>query len=207
MKEYASFQLKHLFQSFALAGAFVCLCCGCQTSVSNPNLASQAAPPPRATLAPGDVIKLTFTGTPELNQSQRIRVDGKLSLPLIGEVGAAGKTITALQGELSELYKPQLKNSDVLVTLESAPTQVVISGAVVKPTKIAFEKPTTVFEAIMEAGGASPYGNLKNVRLIRTVNGVQQSQSLDLSRTLKGEATKPFYVRDGDVIYVPQSMF
>ena len=134
-------------------------------------------------------------------------MDGKLSLPLVGEVHAAGKTVTGLQGELSQLYKGQLKNSDVLVTLESAPTQVVISGAVVKPTKIAFEKPTTVFEAIMEAGGANPYGNLKNVRLIRTVNGVQQSQSLDLSPTLKGAATKPFYVRDGDVIYVPQSMF
>src|SRR6266705_3456277 len=65
MKQYASFELKHLFQSVALAVAFVSLCCGCQTTVNNPNLASQAAPPPRATLAPGDVIKLTFTGTPE----------------------------------------------------------------------------------------------------------------------------------------------
>lgn len=182
-------------------------CTGCETTVSSAVLASQAAPPARTTLAPGDVIKLTFAGAPELNQSQRIRVDGKLSLPLIGEVDASGKTISALQSELSQLYKTQLKNSDVLVTLESAPTQVVISGAVAKPTKIAFEKPTTVLQAIMEAGGASPYGNLKNVRLIRTVNGVQQSQSLDLSPTLKGQATKPFYVRDGDVIYVPQSAF
>jgi len=199
--------LNPLFQTIVLSALIIWLSTGCQTSVSNATLASQAAPPARTTLAPGDVIKLTFTGTPELNQSQRIRVDGKLSLPLVGEVHAAGKTVTGLQGELSQLYKGQLKNSDVLVTLESAPTQVVISGAVVKPTKIAFEKPTTVFEAIMEAGGANPYGNLKNVRLIRTVNGVQQSQSLDLSPTLKGAATKPFYVRDGDVIYVPQSMF
>jgi protein involved in polysaccharide export with SLBB domain len=199
--------LNLLFQTIVLSGLIIWLCAGCQTSVSNATLASQAAPPARTTLAPGDVIKLTFTGAPELNQSQRIRVDGKLSLPLIGEVSAAGKTITGLQAELSELYKAQLKNSDVLVTLESAPTQVVISGAVVKPTKIAFEKPTTVFEAIMEAGGANSYGNLKNVRLIRTVHGVQQSQSLDLSPTLKGAATKPFYVRDGDVIYVPQSLF
>src|SRR5437588_6791583 len=199
--------LNPLFQTIVLSALIIWLSTGCQTSVSNATLASQAAPPARTTLAPGDVIKLTFTGTPELNQSQRIRVDGKLSLPLVGEVHAAGKTVTGLQGELSQLYKSQLKNSDVLVTLESAPTQVVISGAVVKPTKIAFEKPTTVFEAIMEAGGANPYGNLKNVRLIRTVNGVQQSQSLDLSPTLKGAATKPFYVGDGDVIYVPQSMF
>src|SRR6266436_4519681 len=187
MTQSTKTRVKFVFQIIALSGLNVWLSAGCQTSVSSANLASQSAPPTRVTLAPGDVIKLTFTGTPELNQAQRIRVDGKLSLPLIGEVSAAGKTVTGLQGELSQLYKPQLKNSDVLVTLESAPTQVVISGAVVKPTKIAFEKPTTVLEAIMEAGGASPYGNLKNVRLIRMVNGVHQSQSLDLSRTLKGE--------------------
>jgi polysaccharide export outer membrane protein len=207
MSRSIKIRLTLLFQTFVLSSFIAWFCGGCQTSVSNATLASQAAPPARTTLAPGDVIKLTFTGAPELNQSQRIRVDGKLSLPLIGEVSASGKTITGLQGELSELYKTQLKNSDVLVTLESAPTQVVISGAVAKPTKIAFEKPTTVLEAIMEAGGANAYGNLKNVRLIRTVNGVQQSQSLDLSPTLKGEKTKPFYVRDGDVIYVPQSLF
>jgi hypothetical protein len=43
--------------------------------------------------------------------------------------------------------------------------------------------------------------------LIRTVNGIQRSQVLDLRPMLKGQDTKPFYVRDGDVIYVPQSTF
>jgi len=46
-------------------------------------------------------------------------------------------------------------------------------------------------------------GNLKKVRLIRTVHGEQQSQVLDLSPTLRGENTQAFYVKDGDVIFVP----
>lgn len=179
----------------------------CQTTVSSTNLSGQAAPPTRVTLAPGDTIRLTFSGAPELNQSQKIRADGKVSLPLLGEVSAAGKSVVTLQTELVAQYKEQLKNSEVLVTLDSAPTEVVISGAVTKPSKIAFDKPTTVFQAIMESGGPSTFGNLKAVRLIRTVNGIQHSQVFDLSPTLRGQATRPFYVRDGDVIYVPQSAF
>ena len=179
----------------------------CQTNVSSTTFSGQAAPPTRVTLLAGDVVRLTFAGAPELNQAQKIRADGKLSLPLVGEVAAAGKTIGQLQGELAELYKSQLKASEVTVSLESSLTTVVVSGAVAKPGKIVFERPTTVFQAIMECGGASEFGNLSQVRLVRTINGVQRSQLMDLRPTLRGAATRAFYVRDGDIIYVPQSMF
>ena len=179
----------------------------CETTVSSTTFSGQAAPPVRVTLLPGDVIRLTFAGAPELNQAQKIRADGKLSLPLVGEVSAAGKTIGQLQGELAELYKSQLKTSEISVSLESSITTVVVSGAVQKPGKIVFDRPTTVFQAIMESGGPSEFGNLSRVRLVRTVNGVQRGQSMDLRPTLQGAPTRPFYVRDGDIIYVPPSMF
>jgi protein involved in polysaccharide export with SLBB domain len=95
----------------------------------------------------------------------------------------------------------------VTVSLEGSVTTVTVSGAVAKPAKLAFERPTTVFQAIMQAGGPSEYGNLRHVRLHRIVNGVQKSQVFDLHGMLRGEDTKPFYVRDGDIIYVPQSTF
>src|SRR5437667_1489684 len=180
---------------------------GCQTEVNSTALSGQAEVPKHVILASGDVVKLTFSSAPELNQSQKIRVDGKLSLPVVGEVDAAGKTIGQLQSELIQLYKPQLKTPEVTVSLEGSVTAVTVSGAVAKPARITFERPTTIFQAIMEAGGPSPYGNLGHVRLVRTVNGVTKSQVFDLHRMLKGEDTKPFYVRDGDVIYVPQSTF
>jgi len=185
----------------ALAGV------GCQTEVNSTTFSGQAEVPKHVILASGDVVKLTFSAAPELNQAQKIRVDGKLSLPLVGEVDAAGKTIGQLQGELVQLYKSQLKTPEVTVSLEGSVTTVTVSGAVAKPARITFERPTTIFQAIMEAGGPSPYGNLGHVRLVRTVNGVTKSQVFDLHRMLKGEDTKPFYVRDGDVIYVPQSTF
>src|SRR6266480_1256561 len=185
----------------AFAGA------GCQTEVNSTALSGQAEVPRHVILASGDVVKLTFSAAPELNQSQKIRVDGKLSLPLVGEVDAAGKTIGQLQSELIQLYKPQLKTPEVTVSLEGSVTTVTVSGAVAKPTRITFERPTTVFQAIMEAGGPNQYGNLRRVRLFRTVNGVQKSQVFDLHGMLQGVEAKPFYVRDGDVIVVPQSTF
>jgi polysaccharide biosynthesis/export protein len=207
MKSLSNRLFTNLLPSCALAACVAWLYAGCQTGSHNTALASQAAPPTRVTLAAGDVIHLSFSGASELNQSQKIRADGKLSLPLIGEFDAAGKTIVALQNDLSQAYKSQLKTSDVVVTLEKAPATVVISGAVAKPATIPFDKPTTVLHAIMQAGGVTPFGNMKAVRLIRTVNGVQQSQVLDLTPILRGQPSQPFYVRDGDVIFVPQTLF
>ena len=186
----------------ALAGA------GCQTDANTTTFSGQAEVPQHVILASGDVVKLTFSSAPELNQSQKVRVDGKLSLPLVGEVDVAGKTVGQLQGELIQLYKAQLKTPEVTVSLEKSVTTVVIGGAVRKPGKVGFERPTTVFQAIMEAGGPTEFGNMKHVRLIRTVNGVQKSQVMNVYDTLVGrQETKPFYVRDGDVIYVPASTF
>jgi len=184
-----------------LAGA------GCQTDANSTTFSGQADVPQHVILASGDVVKLTFSSAPELNQAQKVRADGKLSLPLVGEVDASGKTVAQLQTELMQLYKSQLKTPEMTVSLETSLTTVVVSGAVNHPSKIAFERPTTVFQAIMEAGGPSAFGTLKHVRLVRTVNGVQKSQVMNVQDTLVSQGTKPFYVRDGDVIYVPQTTF
>src|SRR2546423_6001896 len=152
---------------------------GCQTEVNSATFSGQADVPRHVILASGDVIKLTFSAAPELNQSQKIRADGKLSLPLVGEVDAAGKTVGQLQSELMQLYKSQLKTPEVTVSLEASVTSVTVSGAVHKPATITFERPTTVFQAIMEAGGPTAFGNLRSVRLFRTINGVHKSQVFD----------------------------
>lgn len=193
---------------FRIAGVLVAilalLCGGCQ---GTPKVAKMpAGEMPRALVA-GDVVKLTFFGNPELNQSQRVRADGTISLPLIGQVRAVGKNIGEFQDELSNKYKPHLANTEVLISLESSATAVYVSGAVNKPGKIVLYRPMTVLEAIMEAGGRSELGDLKKVALIRNANGKHNSQIFDLSRTLKGEPASTFYVRPYDMIFVPERFF
>jgi len=158
-------------------------------------------------LSPGDVVRITFPGANELTQSQRIQTDGRINLPLIGEVDAAGRTIPDLQQRLEALYKPQLRNTAVVVTLESSVTPVVIGGAVNKPGKYLFDRPTTVLQAIMEAGGTSQFGTLGKVRMIRLINGQQRIQVLDLRPILRGHPMQPVYVHAGDVVMVGESAF
>jgi polysaccharide biosynthesis/export protein len=188
-----------------LVGVATLLCAACQSSHAPlPNQPTSSTP---VTLSAGDIIKLTFPGAPDLNQSQKIRADGKVNPPLIGEVTAAGKTLADFQGEVKRLYKPQLRNNEVLVTLESGTANVVVSGFVNKPGKLSFDRPTTVFQAIMEAGGPNQYASLANIRLVRTVNGQQHSQVLDLRPAMRGQTVEANYVKDGDVIYVSQKVF
>jgi polysaccharide biosynthesis/export protein len=186
-----------------LAALALLFCAGCQGT------AKHQAPLVGQTpnyLNPGDVVKVTFPAAPELNQSQKIGTDGTLSLPLVGEVHAAGKSPGQFQNELANLYKPQLQDNEVLVTLETRALPVVVSGAVQKPGKIVFERPATVLEAIMEAGGFTPEADLKKVSVIRIVKGEHYSQVFDLRPVLKGKPTAAVYVNGGDVIYVPEKL-
>jgi protein involved in polysaccharide export with SLBB domain len=179
------------------------LCVSCQTPTKVQRQLPAQTP---GVLAPEDVLKISFTGAPELNQTQKIPADGKLSMPLIGDVYAAGKTLGQLQSELTRLYQPQLQNSEVVVSLESRALPVVVSGAVQKPGKIVFERPATILEAIMEAGGFTPEADLKKVSLIRNVNGYQRTEMFDLRPVLRGVPTRATYVSGGDVIFIPEKL-
>jgi polysaccharide biosynthesis/export protein len=192
--------------ALTLTAVVMLVCAGCQSSVETP-LPEQPTAKTPVNLSPGDTVKLSFVSATELSQSQKIRADGKLSLPLVGEVTAAGKTLVEFQNDLIRLYKPQLRNSDVVVTIESAVAQVTVSGAVSKPAKLTFDRPTTVFQAIMEAGGPNEYGNLRKVHLTRVVNGQQLTQVLNLRPDISGKPTNALYVKDGDVIFIPQGVF
>jgi protein involved in polysaccharide export with SLBB domain len=186
-----------------LASIVHLLCTGCQGPQKMPQQLTSRTP---SYLVAGDTVRISFPAAPELNQTQKISADGSLSLPLIGEVAASGKTVGELQVELARLYKPQLQDNEVLVTLDTRAVPVVVSGAVQKPGKIVFERPATVLEAIMEAGGFTPEADLKKVSLIRIVKGEHETQVVDLRPLLKGKPTPAIYCSGGDVIYVPEKL-
>lgn len=129
-------------------------------------------------------------------------MDSHRDRPRRKEVYAAGKGVEQLQDELTALYKPQLQNSEVVVTLGTIAIPVVVSGEVRTPGKTVFERPATVLEAIMEAGGFTDFADLKRVSLIRLIHGEHNTQIFDLSPVLPGMPTRAVYVRGGDVIYV-----
>jgi polysaccharide export outer membrane protein len=159
---------------------------------------------PRNTLAPGDEIRVVFSGAPDLNTQQKIQPTGKVSLPIIGEITAVGRSVTSLQEQLTTLYQPHLQDSTVMVSLAGTAAGVYVSGAVQRPGKIPLDRPLTVLEAVMEAGGFAPMANPKQVVVVRTKDGISNNYVLNLHQALNGTESTPFYVRPYDVIYAKE---
>jgi polysaccharide export outer membrane protein len=160
---------------------------------------------PGGALAPGDEIRLTFSSAPDLNTQQKIQSNGRVSLPMVGEVTAAGRSVTSLQQSLTALYQPHLQDSTVTVSLAGTAAGVYVSGAVLRAGKVPLDRPMTALEAVMEAGGFAPMANPRQVVVVRTQGGRSRNYVLNLYQSLNGAESTPFYVRPYDVIYVKES--
>jgi polysaccharide export outer membrane protein len=159
-------------------------------------------------LREGDVITISFPGSPNLNTSPQIRRDGKIDLPLGGELLAAGKTPAELEKELLEHFGPQLVVKEVSVAIKSSSYPVFVTGAVVRPGKLLADRPLHALEAIMEAGGFDlGRANLKAVAVIRIEEGQVKHYVLNLKLLLEGRTKDLFYLHPSDIIYVPEKAF
>src|SRR5437773_548420 len=190
---------------FALLVFAALVCGGCQSPL--PPLPNPPGPKTTVRLSPGDVIKASYADETIPDQTQKIRRDGKVSLPLIGEVTAAGKRVIDFQHELVRRYEGQLESNEVLVTLENGMATVTVAGFANKPAAYPFDRPTTVYQAVMQAGGVSDYGSASNIHLTRIINGVQRTETINLRPSIRGKPIQPKYVQDGDVIYISRSLF
>ena len=201
-RKRASSPLSCLFAFLVFAAL---MCGGCQSPL--PPLPNPPGPKTAVRLSPGDVIKASYADETIPDQTQKIRRDGKVSLPLIGEVTAAGKRVIDFQHELVRRYEGQLESNEVLVTLENGTATVTVAGFANKPAAYPFDRPTTVYQAVMQAGGVSDYGSASNIHLTRIINGEQRSETVNLRPAIHGQPVRPEYVQDGDVIYIGRSLF
>lgn len=153
----------------------------------------------------GDVVKVAFPGSPNLDLTQQIRRDGKINLYMIGEVQAANRTPAELQRELMERYSTQLVSNEVNVTLVSSSFSIFVGGAVIRPGKIQPDRALTALEAVMEAGGfINDKADAKSVVVIRQEDGRTRRFTLNLKAVLDGTTTEPFFLRSYDIVYVPE---
>jgi polysaccharide export outer membrane protein len=159
-------------------------------------------------LSESDVLRITFPGANNLDTAQTIRRDGKITLPMVGEVVAAGKTPTELEKELVNLYTNQLvSSSDITVTVQSSSFTVFVTGAVEKPGKVLSNHPMTVLEAIMESGGPDyNTANLKAVRIVRNTDKGTKNFTVNLKGLVNSTSIDVFYLQPNDIVYVPSKI-
>ncbi|MDO1560332.1 polysaccharide biosynthesis/export family protein [Brevundimonas sp. 2R-24] len=158
---------------------------------------------PEYRLYPGDQIDVRLPTATELNQQPRVGPDGRIAMPLIGQVMAADRTLAELQADLSDAYATQLVRPIVEVSLrEAGPLKVFVGGEVGQPGVYDMPGDIDALQAVIMAGGFRPSANRGEVALIRRgVGDRRMLRKVDLSgRTPENVALRRF-----DILYVSRS--
>lgn len=172
------------------------------TGTSRP--ASTAAVGPDYKLGTGDELRVEVYKEPQLSQSLQIRPDGKITLPLLGDVVAAGVTPKELTATLTERFREFLNTPVVTVIVAKVvPPVVYVLGEVNNPGAQSLSGPTTVLQALSLAGGFKDFANQKNIRVLRNrPDGTVQTIPFNYKDAIKSTG-KPMMVVPGDTIIVP----
>jgi len=163
-------------------------------------------------IGPGDTLSVIVWHNSELTTTLTVRPDGRISMPLVGEAVAAGRTPIDVGKELQDRLKPYVKDPLVTVT----PTQFVgpftrqvrIVGEAVQPRAIPYTANMTVLDVMIAAGGLTKYADGDRAEIIRTVLGVQQVYRVHLDSLIRdGDITANVSVHPGDILIIPQRFF
>ena len=154
----------------------------------------------------GDTISVRVWGQDGMASKGKVRPDGRISVPFVNDVEAAGSTPTALSKAIQSKLKDFIVNPVVTVTLDDPrPLQVSVLGEVAKPGSFVLEQNSGVLQAIAVAGGMTPFASKDSVMVIRQRPGGGNPQrirfSYDSLTQLKGRGAA-FRLQGGDVVVV-----
>ena len=157
-------------------------------------------------VAPMDVLEVTVYDAPNLSRPAQVSASGFISLPLIGDVKATGKTTDQLQTDIaSRLKKDLMQSPQVFVTMKEYNSQrVTVDGAVKEPGVFPLKGKTTLVEAVAQAGGLNEMGSPSSVYVLRQVDGKKMAARFDLNEIRKGQKQDPV-MRAGDIVMVDES--
>jgi len=151
----------------------------------------------------GDKLRIEVYRDQSMSQSLQIRPDGKITLPLVGDVTAAGKTPAALRDSLTTSLKEFITNPVVtVIVVEAQPQTISVIGEVNAPGTHPIKGETTVIEALAMAGGFKDFANTKNIIIQRATPTGAKRIPFNYKDAIKSEG-KPMCVEPGDVIIVP----
>jgi protein involved in polysaccharide export with SLBB domain len=163
---------------------------------------------PQVILGPGDVIDVKFRVWPELDYQQTIRPDGRISLQLIDDVIAAGRTPQELDNHLTERYTSKLKAPEITVIVVSLAGQnVYVGGEVQNPGLLALTGNMSALQAVIHSGGLKESARANSAIIIRKGPDNQPVPiPLNLETAMMGNAASTdMQLQPNDVIYVPKT--
>lgn len=174
-----------------------------------PTLQENPVPQPEPyALQIGDELAIKFYTNPELNEDVKIRPDGMISLQLIDDVQAAGRSPADLDAELTHRYTGELADPQISVIVRTAAGhRMYVDGEVTKPGVVEVMGGMTLYQAIAMAGGLTDNAHRKQVILIRRgPDGQPVGRAIDVRAIQRGSGPgNDVPVRPMDIVYVPKS--
>jgi polysaccharide export outer membrane protein len=153
-----------------------------------------------------DVLAITVWKEPEISRSIPVRPDGKISLPLVGELQATGRTPLQLEQEISGKLKSYITNPDVTVIVQQINSEKFnVLGRVAKPGSYPLTTSTTVLDALATAGGFMDFAKQKGVYILRRSPGGSQTRlNFNYKDVIKGKHLEQnVKLEPGDTVIVP----
>jgi polysaccharide export outer membrane protein len=160
-----------------------------------------------------DRVQVSVWRNPELTVTAPVRPDGKISVPIIGDVQAGGQTPSEVAETIKKRLSEYIREPNVAVILTELRsheflTRVRVTGAVRTPRSINHRQGMTVLDAILEAGGVTDFASPNRARLFRKTRDKTEVFQIDLGDILgKGKLETNLLLWPGDVITVPERLF
>jgi len=156
-------------------------------------------------IGPDDLLGIVFWRDKEMSTDARVRPDGRIALPLLNEIQAAGLTPEELQKRITEESKKYVEDASItIVVREINSLKVFITGQVSKPGTYPLTSATTVIQLIALAGGLGEYANAKNIMIMRNEAGKQISLKFNYREVASGKNLKQnIELKPGDTVIVP----
>lgn len=202
-----------------LASGICCLAQNQEPAAPAPETPAQAVAAPAAPPAPAraagnaadtyiigasDELTVTVWKEPGFSGSFLVRPDGMISIPLLGDVPASGKTPIQLADLVSAKLKKFVQDPNVSVVIGQIHSKVVyMLGDGIKAGPIQMTSSMTLLEAISSAGGLNQYANAKKIYILRNEDGNHQKILVHYKEALKGDSTFDLALKPGDTIVVP----
>ena len=161
----------------------------------------------------GDQLQISVWKNPDLSLSEPIRPDGKISIPLVGDVMAVGLTPEELAVKIETQLADYVKSPNVTVILTSLRgheflSRIRVTGSVTRSMSMPYLQGMTVLDAILEAGSVDLYADANNTKLHRRTKEGAESYDIRLKDIMEdGDMTTNVTLMPGDVITVPESNF
>jgi protein involved in polysaccharide export with SLBB domain len=158
-------------------------------------------------IATGDELEIALPLNPELSVRTFVRPDGKISLELVDEVVAEGRTTAELTEHLQNAYSTELRDPEISVNVVSMAARIYVDGHVEKPGEYPWSRQVTAMQAVSLAGGLRETATAKHLIVVRrAAGGEQQVFDIDLEEVAEGTGnSRDMFLVPYDTVYVPPS--